>query len=103
MSKEDFLKGFPENRMVGGKVVPIRSEIAAKLGGGAKAGIKLQPNETVEVKTQVVIDLESGKVIDPKEIVILRVRTESGNNNIIIKLMVSDKMSALYEITNQYA
>ncbi len=36
------------------------------------------------------------------EIVTLRVRTETGKRNLIVKLLVSDKMSKVYQLVKPY-
>lgn len=60
---------------------------------------KLNSNEPILVETEV--GKNEGKHAT-SDIVTLRIRTETGKRNLIIKLLITDKMSSVYAATRPY-
>lgn len=60
---------------------------------------KLNSNEPIEVDTHVTKDLLT---LDSSSIVTLRVRTETGKRTLIVKLLTTDKIEALYQAIIPY-
>ena len=52
---------------------------------------KLNSNEPIEVETHVNVN-----EVEAANIVSLRVRTETGKRNVIVKMLVTDKISQVY-------
>jgi hypothetical protein len=56
----------------------------------------------VEIDTHVTDREAQGNPYEASEIVTLRVRTETGKRNLILKLLVTDKISQAYSILKNY-
>jgi hypothetical protein len=100
MSKQEFLKQFPKNVIDKGNIIPIREELEKRFKETGKIDVeKLNSNEPIDAPTDV--ELNPGKY-DPSDIVTLRIRTETGKRTIIVKLLRTDKMQALYDFVTPY-
>ena len=85
--------------MKDGNIIPIREELEAKFKETGKIDVnKLNSNEPIEVPTHV--DPET--VTDANQIVNLRVRTETGKRNVIVKMLVTDRIAQVYEYILPY-
>jgi len=104
MSKEEFLNQFPKNVIKQGKIIPIREELEKKFKETKKLDLsKLNTNEPIEVKTHVTeSEKEESKEFEKSEIVMLRIRTETGKRNLMLKLLATDIMSTVYEYIKPY-
>ena len=90
MSKQEFLNQFPKQVIKDGNIIPIREELEKKFQetNGQIDVNKLNSNEPIEVETHVnVNEVEAANVVS------LRVRTETGKRNVIVKMLVTDKIS----------
>ncbi|CAG9318495.1 prom [Blepharisma stoltei] len=91
LSKDQFLDQLPENVIRNGNIVPIREDISKMFDKG-KAG-------TIEVKTHIDNYLQTPEGANNKEaaktITTLRIKTETGMRNLIIKLWFSDTLQTL--------
>ena len=78
---------------------PIREELENKFREtkGQLDLSKLNRNEPITLDTHVT----EGEYA-PSEIVTLRVRTETGKRTLIVKLLVTDKVSLLYDCIGPY-
>ena len=105
ISKKEFLDQFPKNVIKDGKIIPIREELEKKFRETKQLDLsKLNSNEPIEIETHVV-EAEKGeesKQFDKSEIVMLRIRTETGKRNLILKLLVSDVMQVVYDYIKPY-
>ena len=78
MSKQEFLKQFPESKIVGGKNIPIREELEKRFQGTQQIDTsKLNANEPIQPETHVDKALKEGKKLEPEDILNLRLRTET--------------------------
>lgn len=103
MSKEEYLAQFPKQIVKEGKIIPIREELEKKFRETGKLDMqKLNSGEPIEVPSSVSQALEQGRQVDPAEIVTLRIRTETGKRNLILKLLVTDKISTAYSVLKNY-
>ena len=104
MSKEEFLNQFPKNVIKEGKIIPIREELEKKFKETKKLDVsKLNSNEPIVIETHVVeAEKEESKEYDKSEIVMLRIRTETGKRNLLLKLLATDTMKAVYKYINPY-
>ena len=99
MSKQEFLNQFPKQVIKDGNIIPIREELEKKFQetNGQIDVNKLNSNEPIEVETHVNVDeVEAGNVVS------LRVRTETGKRNVIVKMLATDKISQVYEYVLPY-
>lgn len=100
MSKQEFLAQFPKNVINKGNVVPIREELEKRFKETGQIDVsKLNSNEPIEAFTHVA---QNESDYQPSEIVTLRIRTETGKRTVIVKLLRTDKMAALYEAVEPY-
>ena len=58
---------------------------------------KLNSNEPIEAETHVNPD-----EVEPSQMVNLRVRTETGKRNVIVKMLVTDRIAQVYEYVDPY-
>ena len=99
MSKQEFLNQFPKQVIKDGNIIPIREELEKKFKetNGQIDVNKLNSNEPIEVVTHVnVAEVEAGNIVS------LRVRTETGKRNVIVKMLATDKISQVYEYVLPY-
>ena len=97
LSKQEFLNQFPKQVVKDGNIIPIREELEAKFKATGKIDVnKLNSNEPIEVETHVTAETDAAQVVN------LRVRTETGKRNVIIKVLATDKMAAVYEYVLPY-
>lgn len=91
LSKDQFLEQLPESVIRNGNIVPVREDIAKMFDKG-KSG-------TIEVKTHVdrFLESEEGKSdsLVGNRITTLRIKTENGMRNLIIKLWFTDTLQSL--------
>ena len=101
MSKDEFLQQFPKNVInKGGNIIPIREELEKKFKETGKIDVdKLNSNEPIEAPTPVSLDPSK---YSESDLVTLRIRTETGKRTIIVKMLKSDKMDALYDFIDPY-
>ncbi|TNV79330.1 hypothetical protein FGO68_gene11922 [Halteria grandinella] len=80
---------------------PIREELEEKFREtqGYLDLSKLNSNEPIEVDTHITKDLQ---ILEPSSIVTMRVRTETGKRTLIVKLLITDKIEALYQAIIPY-
>ena len=73
-----------------GNIIPIREELEKKFQetNGQIDVNKLNSNEPIEVETHVNVN-----EVEAANIVSLRVRTETGKRNVIVKMLATDKIS----------
>lgn len=96
-SKQEFLKQFPKSIMKDGKQVPIREELEKKFAETQEIDVnKLNSNEPIEVDTHVKSDVSSDKLVN------LRIRTETGKRQLILKLLTTDKIESVYKYVKPY-
>lgn len=89
--------------MVNGKNIPIREELEKRFQETQVIDTsKLNANEPIQPETHVEKALKEGKVIEATEIVNLRIRTETGKQTILLKLLVSDTMAVVYKYIRPY-
>jgi hypothetical protein len=85
--------------MKNGKAIPIRDELEKQFKKTGKIDTsKLNSNEPIEIDPD--FDVAATETTD---IVNLRIRTETGKRNIILKLLISDKMSKVYDLVTPYS
>eukprot|EP00344_Euplotes_crassus_P008057 CAMPEP_0196998096 /NCGR_PEP_ID=MMETSP1380-20130617/3562_1 /TAXON_ID=5936 /ORGANISM="Euplotes crassus, Strain CT5" /LENGTH=468 /DNA_ID=CAMNT_0042414541 /DNA_START=8 /DNA_END=1414 /DNA_ORIENTATION=+ len=103
ISKKEFLDRFPKNVIKNGKIIPIRDELEKKFKETKKLDLsKLNTNEPIEIETHVIESETDGVEYDKSEIVSLRIRTETGKRNLLLKLLVTDTMNIIYEYIQPY-
>ena len=103
MGKQTFLKQFPKNVVKDGKVIPIREELEKRFKETQKVDVeKLNPNEPIEVQTHVIQAENMGEEFKKEEVVTLRIRSECGKKNIILKMLAEDTAEKIYEYTDEY-
>mmetsp|Transcript_2322 Transcript_2322/g.3695 ORF Transcript_2322/g.3695 Transcript_2322/m.3695 type:complete len:441 (-) Transcript_2322:121-1443(-) len=86
LSKDQFLSQLPQNVIKGGNVIPVREEVGR--------AFREEKSGTIEVFTHVDEFLLKSK--EPKDkITTLRIRTEDGKRNLIIKMWYGDKLQDL--------
>ena len=104
ISKEEFLNQFPKNVIKEGKIIPIREELEKKFKETKILDLsKLNSNEPIEIETHIVeAEKEENKEFDKSEIVMLRIRTETGKANLILKLLTTDIMKTVYDYIKPY-
>ena len=99
MSKQEFLNQFPKQLIKDGEIIPIREELEKKFQETGKIDVnKLNSNEPIEVETHVT----NMPGVDSAQVVNLRVRTETGKRNCIIKMLTTDKIAQVYEYVLPY-
>lgn len=99
LTKQEFLNQFPKNVVKNGNIIPIREELEKKFKETGRIDVnKLNSNEPIEVPTHV----DPEQVTDSSQIVNLRVRTETGKRNVIVKMLVTDKIAQVYEYILPY-
>lgn len=99
LTKQEFLNQFPKNLVKDGNIIPIREELEKKFKETGRIDVnKLNSNEPIEVPTHV----DPEQVTDSSQIVNLRVRTETGKRNVIVKMLVTDKIAQVYEYILPY-
>ena len=104
MSKDEFLDQFPKNVIKKGKVVPIREELEKKFRETKQLDLsKLNSNEPIEIDTHVVEQERAGTQFATEDLVMLRVRTETGKRTLILKMLASDLIAAVYTYVRPYA
>lgn len=92
MSKQEFLNQFPKQIVKDGNIIPIREELEQKFKETNKIDTnKLNSHEPIEIETHVRADA------DPSTVVSLRVRTETGKRNVIVKMFATDTIAAVYD------
>lgn len=62
----------------------------------------MNSNEPIEVQTDVVWEQNLGEEFKKEEICTIRIRTENGNWNLILKMKISDWVSKIYEFVEPY-
>lgn len=83
-----------------GNIIPIREELEQRFKETGKIDIsKLNSNEPIEAFTHVA---QNESEYQASEIVTLRIRTETGKRTVIVKLLRTDKMAALYDAIEPY-
>jgi uncharacterized protein YqfB (UPF0267 family) len=88
LSKEEFLSQFPKNVIKNGNVIPIREELEKRFRDTQELDVnKLNSNEPIEVPTEVT---KNESKYEANQIVTLRVRTETGKRNLIVKVLATD-------------
>ena len=87
LTKEEFLKQFPDTVMKNGSIVPIKEGIADKLGVVGKVP------ESVELVSPLCKQEESFT---------LRIRTEAGKPLLMIKTSCNDKVENIYAMCKKY-
>jgi len=99
ISKDDFLKKLPANVIKGGKIIPVREEIAKKFedSSNAKNPASQQSEGVIEVDTHA-----TSKGMDEDKIATLRVRTENNKRVLIIKLLEDDTIATLKKYTDDH-
>jgi len=104
IDKKEFLDQFPKNVIKNGKIIPIREELEKKFRETKQLDLsKLNTNEPIEIETHVVsAEQEESKQFDKSDIVMLRIRTETGKRNLILKLLVTDMMHVVYDYIKPY-
>jgi hypothetical protein len=103
MSKQEFLNQFPISKIVNGNIVPIREELEKRFQETQQIDTsKLNAGEQKEPETHVDKAIKQGKKIDPAEIVSLRIRTETGKQTIMLKVLASDTISVVYKYVRPY-
>ena len=99
LSKEAFLAQLPQNVIRGGEIIPIREEVGEMFGGA-----KTADSGTVEVRTHVDEHLatagETPELLD--QITTIRVKTETGRRNLILRLWKSDTVGVLARYVDQH-
>ena len=81
-----------------GNIIPIREELEKKFAETGKIDVsKLNSNEPIIVDTHVNPD-----EVEAAQIVQLRVRTETGKRNVILKMLVTDKIAQVYDYILPY-
>jgi hypothetical protein len=99
LSKKEFLNQFPSHIMQNGKAIPIREELEKKFKETGKIDTsKLNSNEPIEIDPD--FDVAT---TEQSQIVNLRIRTETGKRNIILKLLVTDNMAKIYDLVEPYS
>ena len=89
--------------MKDGKIIPIREEFEKWFKETQKLDVqKLNSNEPIEIQTDVIISENMGEEFKKEELCTLRIRTENGNRNLILKLKVTDKIAKVYEYVSDY-
>lgn len=89
--------------MKDGKLIPIWDEFEKMLKETQKLDLqKLNSNEPIEIQTHVIVAENMGEEFKKEEIVTLRIRTENGNWNLILKMRTTDKISKVYEYVKDY-
>lgn len=63
---------------------------------------KLNSGEPIEIPSTVAAAIEAGREVPASDIVTLRIRTETGKRNLILKLFVTDKISTAYSVLKNY-
>lgn len=97
MSKQEFLNQFPKQVIKDGNVVPIRAELEKKFKETNVIDTnKLNSHEPIEIETHVNGDT------DPSTVVSLRVRTETGKRNVIVKMLTTDTIASVYDYVKNY-
>jgi len=101
LTKEEFLNQLPEKVISQGKIIPVREEIAKKMGvlsdpQNALSGI-------IEIETEIVKQEKKGKIYDSSEITSIKIRSEKGKHTILVKLLCSDKITELYKYADKYS
>lgn len=101
MSKDEFLKQFPQNVVnKGGELIPIREELEKKFKQTGQVDTsKLNSKEPIEAPTDVELNPDK---YEASEICTLRIRTETGKRTIIVKLLKTDKIDMLYDYVTPY-
>jgi hypothetical protein len=100
MSKDEFLSQFPKNVIKNGNIIPIRDELEKRFRDTQELDVnKLNSHEPIVVETEV--SKNEGKY-SPSDIVTLRVRTETGKRNLIIKLLGTDGIVEVYRLVKHY-
>ena len=104
IDKKEFLDQFPKNVIKDGKIIPIREELEKKFKETGMIDVKkLNSNEPIEIDTHVIeAEMNEGKIFDKAEIVMLRIRTETGKRNLMLKMLVTDLMEAVYTYIKPY-
>lgn len=83
LSKEEFLSQFPKSVVKNGNVIPIREELEKRFRDTQELDVnKLNSNEPIIVPTEV-----SKNEAQHAQVVTLRIRTETGKRNLIVKLL----------------
>lgn len=91
MDKKEFLKLFPKNVIKDGQIIPLREEFEKRFKETQKIDIqKLNSNEPIEVQTDIVRAENQGEEFKKEEICTIRIRTENGNRNLILKMRPTD-------------
>jgi len=97
-TREEFLKKLPEQVINRGKVIPVRSEIAKKLGV-----ISETSTEEIEVLTEVTLNEKKGVLINKEDITQIKVKTEKGKNTVLIKVLAKDVIGEVYKYVEKYS
>jgi hypothetical protein len=100
ISKKEFLEQFPKSVISKGDIVPIREELEKRFKETGKIDVsKLNSNEPIEAPTDPCVNPDK---YDIKDVVTLRIRTETGKRTILLKLLRTDVMASVYEHINPY-
>lgn len=106
LSKEAFLNELPREVIKNGKIIPVREGIAQKIG---HSSIKTTPDAeqtgTVEITTPT-SEKEKNSTLTPeqlKQLITLKIRTESGKRTLTLKVLFTDKISLIYKLIRDYS
>ena len=100
LTKEEFLNELPGKVIKNGRIIPVRGEIAKKMGvlSDNPTGI----GNAVEIETEVVQQEKKGKVFDPNDVTSIKIRSEKGKNSVLVKVLANDGISVLYKYAEKY-
>lgn len=88
ISKEEFLSQFPKQVIKDGNVIPIREELEKRFRDTQELDVnKLNSHEPIVIENDVTRNLAN---IPPADVVTMRIRTETGKRNLILKLLVTE-------------
>lgn len=83
-----------------GNIIPIREELEKRFRETQELDVsKLNSNEPIEIETHASRDASKYQA---HEFVSLRIRSETGKRTMIMKLLISDKMSIVYKYVRPY-
>jgi len=107
LSKEAFLNELPREVIKNGKIIPIREGIAQKIG---HPSIKTTPDANdqtgvVEIPTST-SEKEKKNTLTPeqaKQVITLKIRTESGKRTLTLKVLFTDKISLIYKLIKDFS
>jgi hypothetical protein len=112
-TKEEFLANLPKNIIKDGKIISVRDEIAKKFVPNGAVDTKrtdaavaaAPPGGIVEIETALALK-EKGSQLSPRELqdmTTLKVRSENGKYQVIIKLSSKDTIATVYNLLKTYS